>query len=59
IDRIGDTGEPCGMPFSTGLDSPRIPSRQITALRSERNDATHSTSGSGILFSRSTVSSRG
>ncbi|TFK58204.1 hypothetical protein BDN72DRAFT_782399, partial [Pluteus cervinus] len=51
--RMGDAGEPCGMPFSTGFISPRVPSMQTAASRSLRNDATHFTYWSGTRRIRS------
>ncbi|KAF8202787.1 hypothetical protein K438DRAFT_1580904, partial [Mycena galopus ATCC 62051] len=49
VDSIGDTGDPCGIPFLTGFISPRVPSRQIAACLSLRKDAVYLTSCSGIL----------
>ncbi|KAJ6458131.1 hypothetical protein C8R47DRAFT_966332, partial [Mycena vitilis] len=55
---IGDTGEPCGIPFSTGFISPRTPSRQTAACRSSKNEATHLTYSIGIRLRRSSQSKR-
>ncbi|KAI0073434.1 hypothetical protein K474DRAFT_1649569, partial [Panus rudis PR-1116 ss-1] len=45
--RIGDAGEPCGIPFVTGAISSFCPSRHIAVRRLERKEAVHLTSGSG------------
>jgi len=48
IDSAGEMGDPCGMPFSTGLESDMWPSRQIAASLFDRNELTHLTMGSGV-----------
>ncbi|KAJ7747693.1 hypothetical protein DFH07DRAFT_691218, partial [Mycena maculata] len=55
--RIGDTGEPCGIPFSTAFISPRIPSMHTAPCRSSRKDTTHFTYWSGIPLRLNSVSS--
>ncbi|KAL6298875.1 hypothetical protein BKA93DRAFT_706228, partial [Sparassis latifolia] len=57
--RMGDTGDPCGMPLITANISSVRPSRQTAVLRLERKDATQRMSGSGRCFWRSTERSRG
>ncbi|KDR85941.1 hypothetical protein GALMADRAFT_54109, partial [Galerina marginata CBS 339.88] len=56
--RIGDSGEPCGMPFCTMAISPRVPSRHTAAWRSLRKLAIHLTYSRGIPFLRSSDRSR-
>ncbi|TFK63832.1 hypothetical protein BDN72DRAFT_775437, partial [Pluteus cervinus] len=56
--RIGEIGEPWGIPFSTCLMSPRIPSMQTAASRLLRNEATHLTYWIGMCLFRSSQSSR-
>ncbi|KAI0756034.1 hypothetical protein C8Q80DRAFT_1073631, partial [Daedaleopsis nitida] len=48
----GEAGEPCGMPFTTGSISSRIPSKQTAALLSDTNDRVHFTIARGSLNSR-------
>jgi len=50
IDSAGEMGDPCGMPFSTGLESDMWPSRQIAASLFDRNEETHLTMGSRTRF---------
>ncbi|KAF9441852.1 hypothetical protein P691DRAFT_682722, partial [Macrolepiota fuliginosa MF-IS2] len=45
--RMGEVGEPWGMPFLTDFISPLTPSRQIATSLSERKLAVHLTSSSG------------
>ena len=52
---MGDIGEPCGILFSTGLDSEVQPSRHIAASLLDKNELTHLTIGSGIRFLRMMV----
>ncbi|KAI5888641.1 uncharacterized protein SCHCODRAFT_02512870, partial [Schizophyllum commune H4-8] len=56
--RMGEIGDPWGMPFATGFMSPRSPSRHIATSRSERKLATHCTYGRGRPSARSTCSRR-
>ncbi|KAJ6572055.1 hypothetical protein B0H19DRAFT_936827, partial [Mycena capillaripes] len=56
--RIGEIGDPCGIPFTTCFISPRCPSMQTAAWRSSRKEATHFTYSSGMCFRRSSHSSR-
>ncbi|KAF8192753.1 hypothetical protein K438DRAFT_1590201, partial [Mycena galopus ATCC 62051] len=58
VERIGETGDPCGMPFSTCLISPRLPSMQTAAWRSLRKDAVQRTYCSGIPLRLSSQSKR-
>ena len=45
---MGKTGEPCGIPFLTDLESPLVPSTQIAALQLSRKLAVHLRYSSGI-----------
>ncbi|KAK0466492.1 hypothetical protein IW261DRAFT_1346664, partial [Armillaria novae-zelandiae] len=56
--RMGDTGDPCGIPFTTGAISPRSPSRHTATSRSDRKLAVHLTYWSGTRFRLISVSSR-
>ncbi|KAI4293609.1 hypothetical protein K525DRAFT_214470, partial [Schizophyllum commune Loenen D] len=56
--RMGEIGDPWGMPFATGFMSPRSPSRHIATSRSERKLATHRTYGRGRPSARSTCRRR-
>ncbi|KAJ3831731.1 hypothetical protein F5878DRAFT_502814, partial [Lentinula raphanica] len=55
-ERIGESGEPCGVPFCTFLRSETIPSTHTAALRSSRKDLMNFTICRGILFLRSSAS---
>ena len=55
---MGETGDPCGMPFWTGFISPLVPSMHIAACLSVRKLFTHLTYSSGIFLCRSCCSSR-
>ncbi|KAL1749383.1 hypothetical protein FB107DRAFT_225436, partial [Schizophyllum commune] len=56
--RMGEIGDPCGMPFTTGFMSPRSPSRHIATSLSDKKLATHRTYGRGRPSARSTCRSR-
>ncbi|PBK91134.1 hypothetical protein ARMGADRAFT_933313, partial [Armillaria gallica] len=56
--RMGDTGDPCGIPFSTGAISPLSPSKHIATSLSDRKLATHLTYCSGSRFRLISASSR-
>ncbi|KAH9921829.1 hypothetical protein B0H21DRAFT_669902, partial [Amylocystis lapponica] len=58
MERTGEMGDPCGMPFSTVFISSWIPSRHIAACRSARNDAVQRTSWRGNPFCLITVRRR-
>jgi len=45
---MGETREPCGIPFLTGLESPLVPSTQIAASRLSRKLVVHLRYSSGI-----------
>ncbi|KAI0719225.1 hypothetical protein C8Q72DRAFT_750584, partial [Fomitopsis betulina] len=55
MDRMGDVGDPCGIPFWTACICLRMPSRQMAASRSLRNVAVHWTSWRGMCFARITL----
>ncbi|KAJ3816539.1 hypothetical protein EV361DRAFT_806514, partial [Lentinula raphanica] len=55
-DRIGESGEPCGVPFCTSFRSDTIPSTHTAAFLSSRNDFTNFTICSGIFLRRSSAS---
>ena len=46
--RIGEIGDPCGIPFLTGFISPWLLSRHIAASRLERKFAIYFTSSRGM-----------
>ncbi|EIW83487.1 hypothetical protein CONPUDRAFT_19761, partial [Coniophora puteana RWD-64-598 SS2] len=50
IDRMGEIGDPCGMPFATGCAVDVMPSRQMAVERSDRKDFTHRITLVGIFF---------
>ncbi|EPS97482.1 hypothetical protein FOMPIDRAFT_1081517, partial [Fomitopsis schrenkii] len=58
MDRIGEVGDPCGIPFLTARSSPRMPSRHMAASLLLRNAAVHCTSWRGRCFARMTLRSR-
>ncbi|KAF8588029.1 hypothetical protein K439DRAFT_1336174 [Ramaria rubella] len=45
-----EMGEPCGMPFTTGIRSLRMPSRHTATCLSSKKEAVHWTLVSGIPF---------
>ncbi|KAF8578047.1 hypothetical protein K439DRAFT_1363240 [Ramaria rubella] len=47
-----EMGEPCRMPFTTGIRSSRMPSRHTTTCLSSKKEAVHWTIVSGIPFCR-------
>ncbi|KAH7877331.1 uncharacterized protein C8R40DRAFT_1040993, partial [Lentinula edodes] len=57
-DRIGESGEPCGVPLATSSRLEVIPSTQTAALRSDRKYFTNWTICSGMPFLRSSYSKR-
>ncbi|KAJ3817184.1 hypothetical protein EV361DRAFT_813138, partial [Lentinula raphanica] len=56
-ERIGERGEPWGVPFWTSLRSNTIPSTHTAAFLSSKKDFTNLTIGRGILFLRSSARS--
>ncbi|KAJ3753790.1 hypothetical protein EV360DRAFT_52863, partial [Lentinula raphanica] len=54
--RIGESGEPCGVPFCTSFKSDTIPSTHTAAFLSSRKDFMNLTIGKGIFFLRSSAS---
>ncbi|KAJ3824558.1 hypothetical protein F5878DRAFT_549573, partial [Lentinula raphanica] len=57
-DRIGESGDPWGVPFWTSLSSDISPSTHTAAFLSSKNDLTKLTIWRGILFRRSSASKR-
>ena len=55
---MGETGDPCGIPLSTGCMSPHRPSMQIAASLFDRKLAVHFTYSSGIFFLLSSLRRR-
>ncbi|KAJ7862234.1 hypothetical protein B0H14DRAFT_2349621, partial [Mycena olivaceomarginata] len=58
VERMGETGDPWGIPFSTCFMDPLVPSRQTAAWRCVRKDAVHLTYWMGIPFRRSSHNRR-
>ncbi|KAJ3736813.1 hypothetical protein DFJ43DRAFT_988895, partial [Lentinula guzmanii] len=56
-ERIGERGEPWGVPFWTSFRSDIMPSTHTAAFLSSRNDLTNFTTGRGIFFLRSSARS--
>ncbi|KAJ3757136.1 hypothetical protein EV360DRAFT_46679, partial [Lentinula raphanica] len=57
-ERIGESGDPCGVPFCTSFSSETTPSTHTAAFLSSRKDFMNFTIGSGIFFRRSSARSR-
>ncbi|KAJ3745858.1 hypothetical protein DFH05DRAFT_1375550, partial [Lentinula detonsa] len=56
-DKIGERGEPWGVPFCTFFKSDTIPSTHTAAFLSSRKDLINFTIGRGIFFLRSSARS--
>ncbi|KAJ3740846.1 hypothetical protein DFH05DRAFT_1366946, partial [Lentinula detonsa] len=56
-ERIGERGEPWGVPFCTSFRSDTTPSTHTAAFLSSRKDLMNLTIGRGIFFLRSSARS--
>ena len=55
---MGDTGDPCGIPLSTGFMTPHFPSMQMAASLSDKKLSVHLMYSRGMRFLLSSCSSR-